>query len=88
MTFLQSTGLQCFKILTILVVTSALEPKEYTNSWAVHLPNADHEKASLVAKRHGMVNLGQVSSPDVIKLKSKTMRIFFGLCKHNNNNAE
>ena len=33
----------------------------YSNSWAVHISNGDDEKANKIAKRHGMVNLGQVS---------------------------
>jgi hypothetical protein len=32
----------------------------YTNTWAVHIPNVDHEKVNEIARRHGMINLGQV----------------------------
>lgn len=32
----------------------------YTNTWAVHIPNVGQEKVNEIARRHGMINLGQV----------------------------
>ena len=32
----------------------------YTNTWAVHIPNVDEAKVHEIARRHGMINLGQV----------------------------
>ena len=59
---------QPFAIVLILLrlnCSSALHGKRsshgYSNSWAVHISNGDDEKANKIAKRHGMVNLGQVS---------------------------
>ena len=34
----------------------------YTNSWAVHIEDGNAEVANRIAKRHGFINLGQVSS--------------------------
>lgn len=34
--------------------------QHYTNTWAVHIPNIDQEKVNEIARRHGMINLGQV----------------------------
>ena len=32
----------------------------YANTWAVHIPNVEPEKVNEIARRHGMINLGQV----------------------------
>ena len=32
----------------------------YTNTWAVHIPNVDQENVNEIARRHGMINIGQV----------------------------
>ncbi len=32
----------------------------YTNTWAVHIPNVDQENVNEIARRHGMINMGQV----------------------------
>lgn len=32
----------------------------FTNSWAVHIPQVDEETVKEIARRHGMINLGQV----------------------------
>jgi hypothetical protein len=46
--------------LFIKVVVYGNASSHYTNTWAVHIPNVDQEKVTEIARRHGMINLGQV----------------------------
>ena len=48
-----------FIFITVWVSSNA--SSHYTNTWAVHIPNADQEKVTEIARRHGMINLGQVN---------------------------
>lgn len=45
-----------------LPFTSYGNASHYTNTWAVHIPNADQENVNEIAQRHGMINLGQVGA--------------------------
>ena len=56
-------------VLIVVLVLSCLHVNgwedgddiRYTNSWAVHIQDGDSEVANRIAKRHGFINLGQVS---------------------------
>lgn len=50
-----------FLICVVFIPTYGNEASShYTNTWAVHIPNVDQAKVHEIARRHGMINLGQV----------------------------
>ncbi|XP_028416477.1 LOW QUALITY PROTEIN: proprotein convertase subtilisin/kexin type 5-like [Dendronephthya gigantea] len=63
LTIVRKVFLVCI-FIQLRVGSDASSSQYYTNTWAVHIPNVDQEKVNEIARRHGMINLGQVGTLD------------------------